>query len=143
MNIHKFIRLVEEGLGLKFVKVVDIEHNHILARDSDALYLVILTNKVLRHPRSLGIEFNNEMFGIRRHYIDYELRHLCNYVIWVYRGIAYIAKSTDVIKFVMTRNCCIKRRYEVVCHYPVELCRKVTLRIGLSKFLGSSSMVIR
>ncbi len=130
-------------LGLRVIEVKDRSHNHFIARsvnpDEYGLYLVIVTNRVLNNPKANGIPYSGKMFGIRKSYVDYELIHAVKYVIWIYNGDAYIARSEDIRKFVYNAfpgiTTCIKKRYEVICHYPVSLCKKVTPNLGLSKFL--------
>jgi len=123
-------------LGMTYVKTLDRSHRHYLVRDGDGnLFILIFTNRTLRKPKSLGIDYEGEMFGLKRHYIDYYLR-TGNYagVIWVYSGDAYIADSYAVREVVALLKTCVKRGFEVICHYPVKSAKRVPLSDGLTKF---------
>ena len=136
----KSIEAILDALGLRVVQVKDYHHQHFLARDHDGnLYLVIITNRTLRNPKAVSIPFDGEMFGIRKSYVDYELLQLVDKVLWIYRGDAYLADAAKVRKFVYKAfpgiDTCVKRGYEVICHYPIKLCKKMTVNIGLNRFL--------
>ena len=127
---------VIESLGLRVVKVLDKHHGHYLAIDgSDKLYLIITTTRTLRHPKSLGINFDGEMLGIRKQYIDYYLMQNVEFVIWVIGNKALKASAVDVRKLVSMLGTCIKRGYEVICHYPVAAAKETLLAEGLEKWL--------
>ena len=129
------------ALNLQYVKTIDRSHRHYLVRDGDGnLYIVIVTNRVLRHPKALGINYDNEMFGIKKFYIDYYLRK-GDYagVIWLYNGDAYIAKAREIRETIGILGSCIKRGFEVICHYPVSACKRIPLNEGLRKFMSSGS----
>ena len=54
------------------------------------------------------------------------------------KGEVYLADAKDIRKFVYSGlpgvDTCVKRRYEVICHYPIELCQNITPQLGLTKF---------
>jgi len=123
-------------LGLTYVKTLDRQHQHFLARDSGgSLYLIIYTRRTLRRPKALGIDYDGPMLGIRKSYIDYWLKQSVEYVVWVIGSDAYIASSKDVRETISLLASCVKRGYEVICHYPLSAAKHVVLNQGLSRFM--------
>ena len=145
----KYVVDIMKGLGYSYVKMLSMAHQHFIFRRNDELVLVIKTNRVLRNPRKVGINYDGAMLGIRKNYVEYELRLVCGKVIWIHRVGTHSdrkpvtllrmleAKSRDVIDFVTRNRTCIKRGFEVICHYPVKLTKEVWRyeHEGLERFI--------
>ena len=125
-------------LGLTYVKTLDRKHQHFLARDSGgSLYLIIYTRRTLRRPKALGIDYDGPMLGVRKQYLDYWLRSgNAVGIIWVIGGDAYIASNPKaILETISILASCVKRGYEVICHYPLSAAKHVVLNQGLSRFM--------
>ncbi len=99
-------------------------------------YLVIRTNRVLRNPRSVGVKIDGPALGIKKYYVEYKLINV-NYVLWLLGSEARLAHAREVRSFVIPRmnEVCIKRGFEVVCHYPLSMTKVIRAEAGLTKFM--------
>ena len=125
-----------EVYGLKVIKTLDRVHGHYICASSEpgVYYLVIKTSRVLKYPRSNGINYDGPMLGIRQSYASY-LTMTVNYVAWLLNGELVVANARDVLRFITANNVCVKKGFEVICHYPLSMTKRVITEPGLMKFM--------
>jgi len=154
MKPTNYVSLVISKLNFDIVRYYpsDVKHSHytLVTRDGRKIYF-ILTNRVLRYPLSMDINYRGAMLGINRDVL-YEIIRDGTYVavMWGVKGdldnlsvffvpIKRLAEYTKPFSRYENTTCRRVRGSEkYVCHYPVE--RAVFLGVvgqqTLDKFLG-------
>lgn len=126
-------------------KIIPISKSqgHYLLIKSGKKYYVVITRRTLRKPKSLNINSNNEMLGIRRDRL-LKATYVLNVNTVIFALIKnnsielYFAEPHQILHYSSKNETCVKIGTEVICHYPLNLMRKATIPTSktLNNFLA-------
>ena len=128
---------------IEHINVYDRRRGHMIVYGDRGKYYIIYTGSVLRNPRSLGIDYEGEMLGVRTSVLMMDVSH----IVWVVDRDGcikmYMQSSREVHRWCIDTGAIYRNRAtgEQICNYPVKMATKIYERCvnTLDKYINTTT----